>query len=484
MIKSNTKNTWMKKNKISEQVDIVDKNLKVLHKTSKENAHKKGLLHKTVIAEVVDSKGRYLLVKQAADRQDPGQYVSPVGGHVIAGESDENALKREAMEELGIASFKYRYVGKTIFHRQVLGRDENHYFVIYEIKSDQEPRLNHESVGYKKFTREELRRGLVENPDKFGAAFWACPNIMYSGLVHDLSVSSKEQKTIKTASIRGWGKKHKGKVRDYYIKNGKRLLFTTDRISAFDVILGFIPGKGAVLNQLSAFWFEKTSDIIQNHLISVPHPNTSIVKNVKLIPIEMVVRGYISGVTNTSIWGSYQKGERIIYGIKFPNGLKKNQKLKSPVITPTTKAEKGHDLRLSDKEIADKKIVDPKIWKQMKRVALELFERGTKICAKAGIILVDTKYEFGLDEKGKLILIDEVHTPDSSRFWIKKTYRERFAKGLEPENFDKEFLRLWYAKKGYKGDGKPPKMPKSLINQVSKRYIEIFKKITGRKLNF
>ena len=290
-------------------------------------------------------------------------------------------------------------------------------------------------------------------------------------------------KSLKTVNLKGFGKKYQGKVRDFYIVGGKRIIVTTDRISAFDVILGFIPGKGAVLNQLSSFWFEKTRDIVQNHLISVPNSNTSIVKNVKLIPIEMVVRGYISGVTNTSIWGSYDKGERIIYGIKFPNGLKKNQKLKTPVITPTTKAEKGHDLRLTDREIIDRKIVDPKIWRQMKKAALALFDRGTKICAEAGIILVDTKYEFGLDKKGRLMLIDEIHTPDSSRFWIKKTYKERFRKGLEPQNFDKEFLRLWYAKRGYTGSGLPPKMPSTLAKAVSNRYIQICKKITGKKFD-
>lgn len=299
----------------------------------------------------------------------------------------------------------------------------------------------------------------------------------------------QKTKVIKSVNLKGFGKKYSGKVRDYFIVRNKRVIITTDRISAFDVILGLIPGKGAVLNQLSAFWFEKTKDIIPNHLISVPHPNISIVKNVKLIPIEMVVRGYISGVTGTSIWGSYEKGERVIYGLRFPNGLKKNQKLPKPVITPTTKAEKGHDLRLTEQEILKRKtrlpdgqVVTPGIWRQMKKAALELFERGTKICERAGIILVDTKYEFGLDSDGRLILIDEIHTPDSSRFWIKKTYRERFAKGLEPQNFDKEFLRLWYAKRGYKGDGKPPKMPSSLAKQVSRRYIQIYKKITGRKL--
>jgi len=288
-------------------------------------------------------------------------------------------------------------------------------------------------------------------------------------------------KVIKTVDLKGLGKKYQGKVRDYYIVGDKRIIATTDRISAFDVILGFIPHKGTVLNQLSAFWFEKTEDIIPNHLISVPHPNISIVKNAKIIPFEMVVRGYISGVTNTSIWGSYQKGERVIYGIKFPNGLRKNQKLPKPVITPTTKAEKGHDERLTEKNIIERKIVTPKVWKEMKLAALKLFDRGTKICAKAGIILVDTKYEFGLDSKGRLILIDEIHTPDSSRFWIKKTYKERFKKGLEPENFDKEFLRLWYAKRGYRGDGKPPAMPKELIVALAKRYIGVYEKITGKK---
>lgn len=285
---------------------------------------------------------------------------------------------------------------------------------------------------------------------------------------------------LKTVNIPGLGEKIQGKVRDIYILKDKRILITTDRQSAFDVILGHIPFKGAVLNLLSAYWFEKTKDIVPNHLISVPDPNVSITKNCQLIPIEMVIRGYITGVTDTSIWGSYKKGDRIIYGIKFPEGLKKNQKLETSVITPTTKALKGHDERLTEKEILDRKIVSPKIWKQMKEVTLKLFERGTKICARAGIILVDTKYEFGL-LNGKLILIDELHTPDGSRFWIKKTYQKRFSSGEEPENFDKEFLRIWYAQRGYKGDGKPPKMPAEFMAKVSKRYITIYENITGKK---
>lgn len=287
-------------------------------------------------------------------------------------------------------------------------------------------------------------------------------------------------KVIKTVNLKGLGKKYSGKVRDYYITGDKRILITTDRISAFDRVLDFIPHKGQVLNKISAFWFDKTKDIVQNHILSVPHANVTIATSAKPIPIEMVVRGYMTGVTGTSIWGSYEKGERVIYGIKFQDGLKKNQKLPKPVITPTTKAETGHDQRLTGKEIIRQKIVSPKIWKEMEKTAIALFERGTEICAKAGIILVDTKYEFGL-YKGKLMLIDEIHTPDSSRFWIKRSYKERFNKGLEPENFDKEFMRIWFKKKGYSGDGKPPVMPKSFINKISKRYIAIYEKITGKK---
>lgn len=293
---------------------------------------------------------------------------------------------------------------------------------------------------------------------------------------------------VKTINLPKLGKKHQGKVRDYYLpagrqvsKKGVRIIITTDRQSAFDKVLGFIPFKGQVLNLLSAFWFEKTRDIIPNHIISIPDPNVMIVKNCKIVPIEMVVRGYITGVTETSIWGSYEKGERTIYGIKFPNGLKKNQKLKKPVITPTTKAEKGHDQRLTEKEILKKRIVSPALWKKMKKATLALFSRGQKICDRAGIILVDTKYEFGLDEKGKLTLIDEVHTPDSSRYWVKKTYKERFKKGLEPESYDKEPLRIWFKSHGYTGSGKIPKMPPEFIAKMSKRYISIYERITKRK---
>lgn len=287
---------------------------------------------------------------------------------------------------------------------------------------------------------------------------------------------------LRTVNLPNYGKKHQGKVRDYYIVDGKRILITTDRISAFDRVLGHIPYKGQVLNKLSQFWFEQTADIIENHMLSVPHPNVMIVKNATLIPIEMVVRGYITGVTLTSIWGSYEKGERVIYGITFPNGLRKNQKLQKPVITPTTKSEVGHDERLTRENIVKRKIVHEKIYKEMEKASLRLFARGSKICKKAGIILVDTKYEFGL-LNAKLILIDEIHTPDSSRFWIKKTYKQRFSDGEEPENFDKEFLRIWFAKKGYQGDGKAPTMTKQLIASLSQRYRIVYETITGKRFH-
>lgn len=290
-------------------------------------------------------------------------------------------------------------------------------------------------------------------------------------------------KVLKSIDVSGLGKKYQGKVRDFYKVRDKRILITTDRQSAFDVILGHIPFKGAVLNLLAAYWFKKTKHIVPNHLIAVPHPNVLIAKDCTPLPVEMIVRGYISGVTKTSIWYSYEKGDRLIYGLKFPEGLKKNQKLPNPVITPTTHPEAGstiHDQRLTREEIIKGKIIPEKLYKQMEKIALKLFAYGSQLCKRRGLILVDTKYEFGL-YKGKLTLIDEIHTPDSSRFWILKTYKQRFVKGLEPENFDKEFLRLRYAALGYRGDGPPPKMPESLIVALAQRYIGVYEKITGKK---
>lgn len=302
-------------------------------------------------------------------------------------------------------------------------------------------------------------------------------------MVNDQQIIKALPNVLKSTDF-DFGEKFSGKVRDTYIlEDGRRVIVTTDRQSAFDHVLGEIPFKGAVLNLLAAFWFEETSDIVSNHLISVPDPNVSIVKSCEGVPIEMIVRGYISGVTGTSIWGSYQKGERVIYGIEFPDGLKKNQKLPEPVITPTTHGDPlgkgGHDERLTREQILGSDLVTKEIYEQMEKAAIALFKRGSEIALKQGLILVDTKYEFGLID-GKLVLMDEIHTPDSSRFWKADSYQERFDKGEEPENFDKEFLRLWYKERGYSGDGEPPEMSEQLIIDLSKRYVEVYEKLTGK----
>src|SRR5512139_1274572 len=237
--------------------------------------------------------------------------------------------------------------------------------------------------------------------------------------------------------------KTSGKVRDWYdLPDGNRLIVTTDRLSAFDIILASVPYKGQVLNQLSAWWFEQTKDIIPNHLISIPDPNAAIVQRVKPMEVEVIVRGYITGVTSTALWYRYSLGERDIYGYTFPNGLQKNQQLPEPIITPTTKGgATGHDERLTCAEVVEKGLLDAKTWDQVQAAALAVFKCGQEAAQKAGLVLVDTKYEFGLTDDGSVMLIDKVHTPDSSRFWQAETYDERFASSLEPENFDKEFVR-------------------------------------------
>jgi phosphoribosylaminoimidazole-succinocarboxamide synthase len=276
--------------------------------------------------------------------------------------------------------------------------------------------------------------------------------------------------------------KQEGKVREWYdLPDGKRLILTTDRLSAFDHILAKVPYKGQVLNQLSAWWFEQTKDIIPNHLLSVPDPNASIVTAVQPLAIEVIVRGYITGVTTTALWYRYSIGERNIYGYDFPEGLKKNQALPEPIITPTTKGgATGHDERLTFAEVTEKGLLDEKTWNQVQHAALAIFKRGQDVADKAGLILVDTKYEFGIAPDGSVMLIDEVHTPDSSRYWKADTYQEKFNAGEEPENFDKEFVRIAYAEKGYRGDGEIPSMPDELWVAASERYITIYEMLTGK----
>jgi len=278
--------------------------------------------------------------------------------------------------------------------------------------------------------------------------------------------------------------KGSGKVRDWYdLPDGKRLLVTTDRLSAFDRILARVPYKGQAVNQLTNWWFDQTADIIANHKVSVPDPNAVVATVAEPFLVEVVVRGYITGVTGTALWYRYELGERDIYGYQFPEGLKKNSPLPEPILTPTTKGVGGaHDERLTCADVPKKGLLDKRTWDQLQAAALALFARGQELATKAGLILVDTKYEFGRAKDGSVLLIDEVHTPDSSRFWKADTYPARFAAGEEPENFDKEFVRLAYAEKGYRGDGEIPQVPASLWVAASERYIKIYEMLTGNTL--
>ena len=277
--------------------------------------------------------------------------------------------------------------------------------------------------------------------------------------------------------------KTSGKVRDWYdLPDGKRLIVTTDRLSAFDRILAAVPYKGQVLNQLSAWWFEQTRDILPNHIISLPDPNAAVVRVAEPFPVEVIVRGYITGVTTTALWYRYSIGERNIYGYNFPEGLQKNQPLPAPIITPTTKGGiTGHDERLTCAEVVDQALLSKETWDQVQSAALAIFQRGQEVARQAGMILVDTKYEFGCAPDGSVLLIDEAHTPDSSRFWKADSYEARFAAGKDPENFDKEFVRLAYAQKGYRGDGEIPSMPDDLWISASERYIQIYEMLTGQE---
>lgn len=273
------------------------------------------------------------------------------------------------------------------------------------------------------------------------------------------------------------GPRLQGKVRDIFQYNGNRVLVATDRVSAFDRVLGTIPYRGQVLNQLSAWWFDATRDIVSNHLVEMPDPNVSVVREAQAIPVEVVVRGYITGVTSTSMWTLYAGGDRQPYGVPLPDGLKKNDPLPQPVITPTTKAsDGGHDERLTRDELVQRGLVDEARWQQIETVANNLFLRGQALARENGMVLVDTKYEFGLIN-GTLTLIDEIHTPDSSRYWSSESLTE----DMEPEHYDKEYLRLWFAAKGYRGAGEPPPIPDDIRAAVAARYITTYERLTGQR---
>jgi phosphoribosylaminoimidazole-succinocarboxamide synthase len=276
-----------------------------------------------------------------------------------------------------------------------------------------------------------------------------------------------------------------GKVRVSYGLDGTepmRLFVTTDRLSAFDRIITAVPYKGQVLNQLAAWWFRRTTDIVANHLLAVPDPNVLIARAATPLPVEVIVRGAITGVTSTSLWQLYADGARTIYGHRFDDGLAKNTLLPEPIVTPTTKPPAGsgaHDEPLTTDEVVERGLVPGARWDQVTDAALELFAAGQRIAAAAGLILADTKYEFGVGAGGELLLIDEVHTPDSSRFWVADSYEVRLAAGEEPESLDKEVMRRALAASGYRGDGDPPPLGDDVVTATSERYISAYERLTG-----
>ena len=286
--------------------------------------------------------------------------------------------------------------------------------------------------------------------------------------------------TLEGTNFEGLGERYEGKVRDNYSRGGRRYIVVTDRISAFDRILGTIPFKGQVLNRLAAWWFEQTKRVAKSHFVKVPDPNVLECLECEPLPVELVVRAYITGSTATSMWTHYAAGERTFCGHALPQEMQKNQRLERPILTPATKAPLGeHDVSMSREEILAKGDTTAEDFDRAADIAMKLFAAGQKICAARGLILVDTKYEMGKTPDGEIVVIDEIHTPDSSRFWMAATYDERFASGLDPEPLDKDFVRRYYTALGYRGDGEVPELPPEVRIGAAKRYVEAFERITG-----
>lgn len=273
-----------------------------------------------------------------------------------------------------------------------------------------------------------------------------------------------------------------GKVRDCYdLPGNRRILIASDRISAFDRILASIPFKGQVLTQTARFWFERTADICPNHVIEYPDPNVVVARKLEILPVEIVVRGYLAGTTSTSILTRYKKGDRVMYGHSFPDGLRDNEKLPTPIITPTTKAfDGGHDAPLTAEEILSQKLLSEAQWESVSAIALAVFARGQEMARKRGLILADTKYEFGTDEDGAIVLADEIHTPDSSRFWLADGYEQAFRDGMRPPSFDKDVIRAWVDARCDPYHDEIPDIPRELIDRTAEVYVEAFEAITGQ----
>ncbi len=275
---------------------------------------------------------------------------------------------------------------------------------------------------------------------------------------------------------------YKGKVRENYdLPDGRRIIIATDRLSAFDVILTAIPLKGELLTQTARYWFEETADICPNHVLDYPDPNVVVGTRLDILPVEIVVRDYLAGTTSTSVLTKYKNGERDMYGIRLPDGLRDNEKLPQAIITPTSKAlDGGHDEPLTRDDILTRGLLSEEQWDTVSRYALALFARGKALAAQRGLILVDTKYEFGTNKDGTIILADEIHTPDSSRYWLAASYDERFRAGERPQSFDKDFIRAWVTARCDPYKDRIPKIPAELIEQTSRVYTQAYETITGK----
>jgi len=288
------------------------------------------------------------------------------------------------------------------------------------------------------------------------------------------------ERTLVRTNFPGLGRRVEGKVRDNYVQGGRRTIVVTDRVSCFDVVVGTIPLKGQVLNQIAAFWFEKTRQVAPNHLLSVPDPNVSVVRECEILPVEFVYRGYLTGVTSTSIWYAYSRGVEEYCGHKLPKGLRKHEKLPEPLLTPTSKAPKGgHDELASRAQILERGIMSEERFDAAAELGARLFAAGQEWAESRGLILVDTKYEMGIDSEGRVIIADEIHTPDSSRYWYRHTYEQAMSQGRDPQSLDKEYVRRWLADQDYLGDGPPPPLTDEVRCEAARRYIEAYERITG-----
>ena len=288
-------------------------------------------------------------------------------------------------------------------------------------------------------------------------------------------------RTLDHTDLAALGTKIEGKVRDNYVAGDRRTIVVTDRVSCFDRVVGTLPFKGQVLNQIAAYWFERTAQLSPNHLISVPDPNVSVVREGRPLAVEFVVRGYLTGSTSTSIWTTYAKGERVYCGHRLPEGLKRHEPLPAPLLTPTTKAEKdAHDEPVSRAEVIERGLMSAERYDEAQRLVLALYAEGSKVAAQRGLILVDTKYELALDASDQLFVIDEIHTPDSSRYWYKDAYQRAMSEGRDPEALDKEYVRRWLQEQGYRGEGPIPEIPVDVRCEAARRYIEAYEQISAR----